>query len=473
MNFNSFEFAIFLPTVFVFYWLFAGLKIRYQNLFILLASFVFYGWVDFRFLGLIIFSILLDYFVGLGITGCEKRRRRRIYLSMSIIGNLGMLCYFKYYNFFVDSIADVVSIFGYHPKVEHLNLILPLGISFYTFQTMSYSIDNYRRKMTATKDILAFGAFVSFFPQLVAGPIERAERLLPQFLGQRRFDYAKAVDGSRQILWGFFKKIVIADNSARILNPIFENHETANGSALALGVCLFAIQVYADFSGYSDIAIGTARLFGLNLSTNFRYPYFAKNIAEIWDRWHISLSTWFRDYLYFPLGGSRRGKWITIRNIFIVFFVSGLWHGAAWHYIFWGLSCAFFLVLYSFWPFARMGDSRLSRIYQRYMSIFTFLLALVFFRSESMQMASEVFAKIFSRSFFSPPALNSLGYTSVILLIIGLFFILEWKKRNDLYPLERLGHGWPRWQRFLMYYMLLLLIFLFNGESIDFVYFRF
>ncbi len=473
MNFNSLEFAIFLPTVFVLYWIFGRFTLRFQNLFIILASFVFYGWVDYRFLGLIIFSILLDYFVGLSLAATDDDRRRRLYVSMSILGNLAMLCYFKYYNFFVDSMAAVVSIFGYHPEVQHLQIVLPLGISFYTFQTMSYSIDIYRRRMEATRDILAFGAFVSFFPQLVAGPIERAERLVPQFSRPRRFEYQQAVDGLRQVLWGFFKKVVIADSSARILNPIYENYETAFGSTLALAATLFALQVYADFSGYSDIAIGSARLFGIRLSMNFRYPFFSRNIGEFWNRWHISLSTWFRDYIYYPLGGSRRGQRITIRNIMIVFLISGFWHGASWTIVTWGLLSGLVQILYRFWPFGRVPDTSTARVYRRFMTIFTFVIPLVIFRSESFQQAFAIYAKIFSTSFFTIPQYSGRGFSMIVFALIFLFFVTEWRHRHDQHALEKMGLGWSRWWRFGLYYLLILIIFLFNGESIDFIYFHF
>lgn len=323
MQFNSLDFAIFLPIVFFFYWFVFKRNIKLQNLLIVVASYVFYGWWDWRFLSLIAFSTLVDYTVGIKL-GTEKRAlQRKVLLWISIVVNLGFLDFFKYYNFFVDNFTEAFSFFGKDISVNSLNIILPVGISFYTFQTLSYSIDVYRKKLEPTKDLIAFSAFVSFFPQLVAGPIERATNLLPQFYNKRTFDYQKAVDGMRQILWGLFKKVVIADNAAEYANLFFNNSEDYSGSTLLLGGIFFTIQVYGDFSGYSDIAIGTARLFGFDLMRNFRYPFFSRDIAEFWRRWHISLTTWFRDYLYIPLGGSRGNTAMKVRNVFIIFIVSG------------------------------------------------------------------------------------------------------------------------------------------------------
>jgi len=328
MLFNSIDFAIFLPIVFVLYWFVINKNLKWQNAFIVVASYVFYGWWDWRFLSLITFSIVVDYFIGVFLGKEENQRKRKLLLWISICVNLGFLGFFKYYNFFVDNFVAAFSFFGMDIKAQSLNIILPVGISFYTFQALSYTIDVYKRRLEPTKDFIAFAAFVSFFPQLVAGPIERATNLLPQFYKKRTFDYSKAVDGLRQILWGLFKKVVIADNCAQFANQIFNNSADMNGSTLLLGVLFFTFQIYGDFSGYSDIAIGTARLFGFDLMRNFNFPYFSRDIAEFWRRWHISLSTWFRDYLYIPLGGSHGGTWTKIRNTFIIFIVSGFWHGA-------------------------------------------------------------------------------------------------------------------------------------------------
>ena len=309
MLFNSFEFALFLPIVFVLYWFVFQRNLKIQNALIVLASYTFYGWWDWRFLSLIFVSSVADFIIGQQLHKSEDEKRRKLFLTMSLVINLGFLGFFKYYNFFTDSFVDAFSMFGLQMNRSSLNIILPVGISFYTFQTLSYTIDIYRRQLEPTRDAVAFFAFVSFFPQLVAGPIERAVNLLPQFHVTRKFDYAKARDGVRQIFWGLFKKIVIADTCANNVNIIFENSEAMGGSALWLGALFFAFQIYGDFSGYSDIAIGTARLFGFGLMQNFATPYFSRDIGEFWRRWHISLSTWFRDYVYIPMGGSRVGKW--------------------------------------------------------------------------------------------------------------------------------------------------------------------
>ncbi len=326
MLFNSIDFAIFLPIVFILYWFVTNKNLRLQNALIVVSSYVFYGWWDWRFLSLIFFSTIVDYTIGIQLKKEERQKRRKYLLWTSILINLGFLGFFKYYNFFLDNFISAFSFFGSEISASSLNIILPVGISFYTFQTLSYTIDVYRRKLEPTKDFIAFSAFVSFFPQLVAGPIERATHLLPQFYTKRTFDYTLAVNGMRQILWGLFKKIVIADNCAEYANMIFNNSADYSGSTLVLGALFFTFQIYCDFSGYSDIAIGTSRLFGFDLMRNFNFPYFSRDIAEFWRRWHISLSTWFRDYVYIPLGGSRGGLWMKIRNTFIIFIVSGFWH---------------------------------------------------------------------------------------------------------------------------------------------------
>ena len=363
MLFNSLEFLLFLPTVFAVYWILnlwtnrpRGLQA--QNLLLLIASYVFYGWWDWRFLSLIAFSTLVDFAVGIQIANANaleiptnaddalRSRTAKRWLGVSLGVNLGLLGYFKYANFFIENWIDAWSTVGVHMDPWTLKVILPVGISFYTFQTLSYSIDIYRRKLLPTTNLIEFAAFVSFFPQLVAGPIERASALLPQIASRRNFDYEEGVSGLRLILWGMFKKVVVADTCAIYVNDVFANYTEYSGPTLMMGALFFAFQIYGDFSGYSDIAIGIARLFGIKLMTNFKTPYFSRDIAEFWRRWHISLSTWFRDYLYIPLGGSRVGKWKAVRNTFAIFLVSGFWHGANWTFIVWGLiHAALFLPL--------------------------------------------------------------------------------------------------------------------------------
>jgi len=478
MLFNSLDFAIFLPIVFAFYWFVTQRNLRLQNAFIVVASYVFYGWWDWRFLSLLLFSSLVDYFVGLMLSKEQRQHRRKLILVLSIITNLGLLAFFKYYNFFVENFATVFTFLGYPLKVDSLYIILPVGISFYTFQSLSYGIDVYRRKLEPTKDIVCFLAFVSFFPQLVAGPIERATHLLPQFYDKRYFNYSKAADGLRQILWGLFKKMVIADNCGQFADIIFNNSAGYSGSTLAVGTILFAFQIYGDFSGYSDIAIGTSRLFGFELMQNFSFPYFSMNIAEFWRRWHISLSTWFRDYLYIPLGGNKQGKAKTIRNLFITFFISGLWHGANWKYIAWGgLHALYFIPLLlrnkkgvgqniatagKIWPTAK----QVLRILLTFMLT---TLAWVFFRADSITHAATIFSEIFSSTLFTKPEI----LPRKLLLLTGFFFVIEWFGRENLYAIEKIGNNSPRYVRWAFYYALIMLIFFEDGRDQTFIYFQF
>tara|TARA_R110000850_G_scaffold275701_1_gene415553 strand:+ start:4508 stop:5935 length:1428 start_codon:yes stop_codon:yes gene_type:complete len=336
MLFNSIAFFVFLPTVFILYWFVFKKHLKAQNLLVLVSSYVFYGWWDYRFLALIVASTLVDYGIGLALSHETRKKRRKLFLMCSLVFNIGLLGFFKYFNFFIESWVEAWGALGVEMHSSSLNIILPVGISFYTFQTLSYTIDVYRNKIKPTNKLVEFAAYVSFFPQLVAGPIERAAQLLPQFQKKRMFDYELAKSGVHLIIWGLFKKVVVADNCAFFVNQIFEQPTGYSTAELWAGAVLFGIQIYGDFSGYSDIAIGTGRLFGFRLMTNFAFPYYSRNIAEFWRRWHISLSTWFRDYLYIPLGGSRGSKAQQIRNVFIIFLVSGFWHGANWTFLVWG-----------------------------------------------------------------------------------------------------------------------------------------
>ncbi len=481
MLFNSIDFAIFLPIVFIIYWFVTNKNLKLQNTFIVVASYVFYGWWDWRFLSLITFSIVVDYFIGILLGKEEKQRKRKALLWVSIIVNLGFLGFFKYYNFFVDNFVAAFSFFGMDIKAQSLNIILPVGISFYTFQALSYTIDVYKRRLEPTKDFIAFAAFVSFFPQLVAGPIERATNLLPQFYKKRTFDYSKAVDGLRQMLWGLFKKIVIADNCAVLANYIFNNSADMHGSTLVLGVLFFTFQIYGDFSGYSDIAIGTARLFGFDLMRNFNYPYFSRDIAEFWRRWHISLSTWFRDYLYIPLGGSRGGTWMKIRNTFIIFIVSGFWHGANWTFIAWGaLNAIYFLPLLlsnkNRNHLGTVAQGRLLPSFKECCSIlFTFgltVFAWIFFRAENMGHAFSYISGIFSPSLFSMPQ-DTPGKATLTAILLVVFMVIEWLGREDQFAIQKLGLKWKRPLRYAMYYAMILAIIWFGGEEQQFIYFQF
>lgn len=481
MIFNSLDFAIFLPVVFIIYWLFKN-QFKVQNFIIVIASYVFYGWWDWRFLSLILFSSIVDYFVGLKLKNENKKVRRKLLLWTSIVINLGFLGFFKYYNFFLDNFISAFSFFGKDISANSLNIILPVGISFYTFQTLSYTIDVYKRKLEPTRDFIAFSAFVSFFPQLVAGPIERATHLLPQFYQKRIFDYSLAVNGLRQILWGLFKKVVIADNCAEYANWIFNNSADASGSTLVLGAIFFTFQIYCDFSGYSDIAIGTSRLFGFDLMKNFAFPYFSRDIAEFWRRWHISLSTWFRDYLYIPLGGSRGGTWSKVKNTFIIFIVSGFWHGANWTFIVWGLLNAIY-----FLPLLLLDKNRtnlevvsLNRIFPslsdllKILSTFSLtVLAWIFFRAENLSHAFEYISSIFSKSLLSIPRYSGSDSSVAIIIITILFVIIEWAGRNEEFAIAKFGSSWKRIFRWFFYYLLIFCIFYFTGKEQEFIYFQF
>lgn len=482
MLFNSFEFLIFLPVVFMLYWFVANKNLRLQNALVVLASYVFYGWWDWRFLSLILFSTFVDYSIGRALGKEENERKRKMLLWGSIAVNLGFLGVFKYYNFFLDSLYDTIPGLQVLLGFNTLDVILPVGISFYTFQTMSYSIDVYRRKLEPTKDIIAFAAFVGFFPQLVAGPIERATNLLPQFYKKRSFDRGLAAKGMRQILWGLFKKIVIADNCAVYANLIFNNSEDYGGSTLLIGAVFFAFQIYGDFSGYSDIAIGVSRLFGLDLRKNFAYPYFSRNMAEFWRRWHISLSTWFRDYLYIPLGGSRGGRGRILRNIFIIFLLSGFWHGANWTFIAWGgLNALYFI------PLLLTKNNRkhleivapgkkLPSWREAFSILFTFglaVLAWIFFRAENLKHAFDYIGEIFSSSFLSMPAFIGERVFLSSIFLIGLFMLIEWMGREQEFAIERMGLAKRKVVRYAAYYLLVLLIFTFKGGEQVFIYFQF
>ena len=478
MLFNSIDFAVFLPIVFLLYWLVFNKNLKQQNILILVASYIFYGWWDWRFLSLIAFSTLVDYYIGRQLENETKINRRKVLLWISIIVNLGFLGFFKYYNFFIENFTQAFSFLGYQLSSNSLNVILPVGISFYTFQTLSYSIDVYRKKLKPTKDFISFAAFVSFFPQLVAGPIERATHLLPQFKVTKKFNYSDGVDGLRQILWGLFKKIVIADYCAHFVNLIFENPQDYSGSTLVLGAIFFAFQIYGDFSGYSDIAIGTAKLFGYNLKQNFAFPYFSRDIAEFWRRWHISLSTWFRDYLYIPLGGSRGNKSQQIRNVFIIFLVSGFWHGANWTFIVWGgLNAIYFVPLL----ITKNNRNHLSivaedknrpSIKEFSRIILTFILttfAWIFFRAESLSEAFNYISGIFNKSLFTLPEIRPTDLFILLFIFIGI----EWSGRRNLYALESFGAKWKKPLRIIFYYILIIALFVFSREEMEFIYFQF
>ena len=480
MLFNSIEYALFLPIVFLLYWFVFCKKVKIQNLFILAVSYLFYGWWDWRFLLLIAFTSFCSWGSGLLIYQSDSPARRKLINAANIIVNLLILGLFKYYDFFLQSFADLF-LNGQSDGLL-LHLILPVGISFYTFQALSYSIDIYRNKLQPTRDIVQFFAFVSFFPQLVAGPIERASNLLPQFERPRTFNYRDAAEGMRLILWGLFKKIVIADNCAEYVNIVFANPEAHKGSTLLLAAIFFSFQIYGDFSGYSDIAIGSARLFGIRLMKNFNVPYFSRDIGEFWRRWHISLTSWFRDYLYIPLGGSRVSKAKVVRNTFVIFLVSGLWHGANWTFVAWG---AFHALL--FLPLILMGRNRnhrdtvatgrtLPNLKECGQMLLTFLLATIgwiIFRAENITAAWDYIVSIPSANLLSTPWIPSKRHYLALAICLAFMLAEEWNHRLQGTPLQ-LARIKSRAVRFSIYLIVLATIALLNsGSGNQFIYFQF
>lgn len=494
MLFNSFEFLIFLPIVFVLYWWLFGYVMKnskkqllFQNMLVVVASYVFYGWWDWRFLVLIAFTSLCSFFSGIAIDKSSSSAGKKTWMILNVVINLLILGVYKYYDFFVSSLANALNI---NAETHLLHLVLPVGISFYTFQALSYSIDVYRKKLDATRDIVSFFAFLSFFPQLVAGPIERATNLLPQFLKKRSFDYTKAVDGLRQMLWGMFKKVVVADNCAVFVDAIFGNVDTHNASTLAIAAVLFSFQIYCDFSGYSDIAIGLGKLFGIELMRNFNVPYFSRDIAEFWRRWHISLTTWFRDYVYIPLGGSRptnsqgialegmSKKTVVVRNTFVIFLLSGFWHGANWTFLLWGF---FHAVL--FMPLILLEKNRkytdvvavgrfLPSVKEFSQIIFTFILATlgwIIFRADNIEMVNTYFTRLFDPALWGIPYLTNKVFT---FLPLSIMIFMEWIHRGNSHGLS-LEMVKNRFVRYMIYFALAIFIVINMGPEQNFIYFQF
>ena len=485
MLFNSIDFAIFLPIVFFLYWYVISKNLKAQNFLLLISSYIFYGWWDWRFLSLIIVSSFIDFFIGLKVYRHNTLLKRKLLLFCSIFVNISLLGFFKYFNFFVDSFVSAFTFFGRPIEGRTLNIVLPVGISFYTFQTLSYSIDVYRRKLKPTKDIIAFFAFVSFFPQLVAGPIERATNLLPQFYRKRIFNNDLAIDGMRQMLWGMFKKVVVADNISKIVEMIYNDPANMSSIVLLMGLALFSIQIYSDFSGYSDIAIGTSRLFGFDLKINFRYPLFARSVGERWRNWHISLSTWFRDYIYIPMGGSRGTKWNKFKNTLILFTISGFWHGANWTFVCWGIINGLF-----FAPSMLLNRNRrylepiskskvlpsLKEIFQIFVTFWIIASTYIFFRADNISHSKLYFLSILNN--FNIGA--AIGFFSAhtkklfqILIFSMILITMEWYNRDKPHGLYfPVTHSKPivRWS---IYYTLILILIKWAGVQETFIYFQF
>ncbi|MCE7995961.1 MAG: MBOAT family protein [Roseivirga sp.] len=486
MLFNSFEYAIFLPVVFLIYWFVVNKNLKLQNLALLCASYLFYGWWDYRFLLLIFISTVADYVLGQKIEGTDNLKLKRLFLRLSVLANLGLLGFFKYYNFFIESWINAWGTFGVDfSGSSTLNIILPVGISFYTFQTMSYSLDIYKGQLKPTKDFIAFGAFVSFFPQLVAGPIERASNLLPQILRKRVFNAEDAKDGLRQILMGLFKKVLVADTLAKIVESTFSGDESLSASTLAVGAVCFSFQIYADFSGYSDIAIGTAKLFGVRLMTNFRFPFFSRSISEFWRRWHISLYSWLNDYVFLPLNIRFRfwGKIGLLLAVWMTFGISGLWHGAGWNYVLFGLIQAAYLTPVIF--FGKLGaissrklkkSDRLSSkgtllrdIFKMLLTFILINISFIFFRAPTVAEGWNYVVNLFDASLFSPPFLR----TKRPFIFLIILILMEWFNRDKEHAMEWTDSKTPRWVRWGIYYAIIAMMFLFGGETQEFIYFQF
>ena len=466
MQFDTYSYALFLPLVFFIYW---GLRnhLKVQNLFLLIASYVFYGWWDWRMLSLILFTTVTTWGTALMMKGGRRSGTDKLWAAANIVTSLGILCLFKYLNFLRDSFVHLLGLFGINPDWPTIHILLPVGISFYTFQAISYTIDVYRGNIKPTRDVLAFSVFIAFFPQLVAGPIERATNLLPQFMRKKSFDYETAVTGMRQILWGLGKKVIIADTMSGYVDPLFSNPSYYSASSMIWAGLLFAVQIYADFSGYSDIAIGSARLLNIRLQPNFRYPFFSRNMKELWQRWHISLMTWFRHYVYFPLGGSRRGKWRTALNTMIVFSLSGLWHGADWTFVIWGTVNGLLLLPFVFMPRRQLSEHAALRDIPRcLLTYFIFAMIFIAFRAAGIGQLCEIGNVISHGQWLVwPPFMEALYY-------IIPFFVIEWLGRRQEFPLMQMR--FPRVLRWTIYWGLLLGISLASLDKYtQFIYFQF
>lgn len=474
MLFNSFEFAIFLPIVFLLYWFVFNKSIKLQNLFLLIVGYIFYGWWDWRFLFLIAFSTLFDFTIGLQLEKVIHTQKRKWLFISSCIVNIGLLGFFKYFNFFIDNFILAFQSIGYEISPTTLKIILPVGISFYTFQSLSYTTDIFRNKMKPTKDFISFAAFISFFPQLVAGPIERAYHLLPQFYVKRQFNAELAVIGMRQILWGLFKKIVIADTLSGYVDQIFASYNILPGSTLALGAIYFAVQIYCDFSGYSSIAIGTAKLFGFELMQNFNYPYFSTNVSEFWRKWHISLTSWFRDYVYIPLGGSKGSLSKTIFNTLFVFTLSGFWHGANWTFIIWGLLNGLYLIpnlIFNYNKKIKKNNGVKVTLKSFINSMITFILITftwIFFRSINVTQAFDYISNLFSKSLFTYPIQHGMAMTFPLITIL---FTIEWIRHMNLKALQ--PQNIPILLRWTSYLLIVIACLAFFKQNQSFIYFQF
>jgi alginate O-acetyltransferase complex protein AlgI len=496
MTFNSVAFAIFLTVVFSLYWFITNNSLKAQNILLLFASYFFYGWWDWRFMVLLVCLSVLNYFIAIRIDKNELKKRRKMWLLAALFINIGILGVFKYFNFFIDSFIDLISFTGYNLAKSSIKIILPLGISFYVFLSLSYILDIYKKSLIANRNIVEVLLSFSFFPIILAGPIQRPSTLMPQFAKRREFNYAQAADGLRQILWGLFVKVVIADNLAFYVNDVFLNYSSYSGSLLLIGAVFYSIQIYADFSAYSDMAIGTAKLFGFNLMRNFAYPYFSRDITEFWKRWHISLTSWFRDYVFFPISFSvswrirtekvlliKTDLFIYITASLITWFLTGLWHGANYTFIIWGMIHGLFLIIYR-WQikprkrvFKKMGINNNSKAVVLIESIITLIIvviAWIFFRSDNIGHAVRFIDRMLSWSLFSIPHFTYSRMMFLVITILTVVFIaIEWAGRKEQYAISGIGVKFPVIARWAVYYMLIFVIFFFAGSGQKFIYFQF
>lgn len=481
MLFNSISFLVFFLIVFIVYWFVLNKKTKLQNILLLVSSYVFYGWWDWRFLSLIFISSLSDYIIGLKLGASNKLAKRKMWVTLSVIINLSILAFFKYYNFFVDNFIELFSLLGISLKAQTLNIILPVGISFYTFQTMSYTLDIYREQLKPTKDFVSFFAFVSFFPQLVAGPIERASNLLSQFYAPREFSFEKSAIAMRQILWGLFQKIVVADNCGILVDRIFESYQHQSGLTLIFGGILFSVQIYGDFAGYSNIAIGVSRLLGFQLMNNFHAPFFSQNITEIWRRWHISLSTWLRDYLYTPIAIKTRnwGKMGLVFSTMVTFLLCGLWHGANWTYVlfgfFHGLALSYEILTKKT---RKKWKKKISKsIYVPLSILITFLywtFTHIIFRSTNSTEAFNYLKSMFFNNFISIEKFRWPEIRTASIIIVLFFILIDFWGRKNQFALETLGNKWNKAFRYIFYsFLVFLIIMLYQTNSNPFIYFQF
>jgi alginate O-acetyltransferase complex protein AlgI len=493
--FNSIDFAVFLPIVFILYWFIAYKNLKIQNIVLLTASYIFYGWWDWRFLILLFLLSVINYIIGIGIENKNPGKKANVWFVAGLIINIGVLAVFKYYNFFIDSFIDLVSVFGYDLPKAATRIVVPLGISFYIFLSLSYLIDIYKKNFQANRNIIEVLLSLGFFPIILAGPIQRPSSLIPQIAEKRTFNYNQAVEGLRQILWGLFTKVVIADNLAAFVDNFFGNYQNYSGSVLLLGALFYSVQIYADFSGYSNIAIGTAKLFGFNLMRNFAYPYFSRDISEFWKRWHMSLTSWFRDYVFLPLSFTvswkikgekvlfiRTDHFIYIVASTITWFLTGLWHGANYTFVIWGMIHGILLILYYLQRNPRKkllkkigitNDHFVLRFFETLITLFFVLLAWIFFRSDSVANAVNYISIIFSPSLFSLPHFAEAGKAIITIVFTILLLVIEWFCRDQQFALASLGLKWKRPFRYAIYFGLIITILLLGGKGQQFIYFQF